>query len=115
MMMMVVVKTVGSEEETLNLHFTRYTVNPNEFTVHHSSPALLSPRSFALIANLVPLHTDAHVLLSVALLPILHPINHLRGCRYPADEAPCEELEATSNPLEDYPLFPSSETSSASR
>ncbi|GMN60365.1 hypothetical protein TIFTF001_029462 [Ficus carica] len=32
-----------------------------------------------------------------------------------SDEAPCEELEATSNPLEDYPLFPSSETSSASR
>ncbi|GMN22926.1 hypothetical protein TIFTF001_040371 [Ficus carica] len=32
-----------------------------------------------------------------------------------ADEAPCEELEAMSNPLEDYPLFPSSETSSASR
>ncbi|GMN62673.1 hypothetical protein TIFTF001_031737 [Ficus carica] len=30
-------------------------------------------------------------------------------------EAPYEELEATSNPLEDYPLFPSSETSSASR
>ncbi|GMN57576.1 hypothetical protein TIFTF001_026697 [Ficus carica] len=32
-----------------------------------------------------------------------------------ADEAPCEELEATLNPSEDFPVFPSSETSLASR
>ncbi|GMN41760.1 hypothetical protein TIFTF001_010993 [Ficus carica] len=54
----------------------------------------------------------------VAVTPVSEPPLSLRSAfskqtsptSLAADEAPCEEVEATANPLADYPLFPSSET-----
>ncbi|GMN51864.1 hypothetical protein TIFTF001_021014 [Ficus carica] len=104
---------------------TRYTVNPDGWTVHPCSPAYLPPPSRLLFANIVDVHTGSHVLLRVvscsvrccsipstgcclAGAPVSGPLSSLRfgyslqifpspGSRA-ADEAPCEDSDSKANP-----------------
>ncbi|GMN59979.1 hypothetical protein TIFTF001_029078, partial [Ficus carica] len=104
---------------------TRYTVNPDGWTVHPRSPAHLPPPSRLLFANIVDVHAGAHVLLRVvscsvrcssipstgvclAGAPGSGPLSSLRfgyslqifpspGSRA-ADEAPCEDSDSKANP-----------------
>ncbi|GMN61080.1 hypothetical protein TIFTF001_030168 [Ficus carica] len=55
----------GVDEFGLKWPLTRYTVNPDGWTVHPRSPAHLPPPSRLLFANIVDVHAGAHVLLRV--------------------------------------------------
>ncbi|GMN67156.1 hypothetical protein TIFTF001_036314 [Ficus carica] len=104
---------------------TRYTVNPDGWTVHPRSPTHLPPPSRPLFANIVDVHAGAHVLLRVVSCfvrcssipstgvclagdPGSGPLSSLRfgyslqispssGSRA-ADEAPCEDSDSKANP-----------------